>query len=493
LDLTVAALAAACLLMVVPSALAQPAAVPPRPGIEVSVNELQALPEAGPAWDRLKAVADHQLPKADLADQENQHDTAVLALALVYARTGVASYRRRAANGITAAIGTERGGRTLALGRGLVAYVLAADLIDFAHYDAVREQRFRTWLSAVRTKRLGNVSHPTLISTHEVRANNWGTIAGGSRIAADVYLGDRVDLDRAATVFRGWLGDRSAYAGFEYDDTSWQSNPDLPVGINPAGSTKDGYDVGGALPEEMRRGCGFRFPPCPTAYAWETMQGAVLQAELLRRQGYDAFAWQDRALLRAARFLMWLDAMYPETAVWDPGLGDDAWVPWVLNARYGTDLWTPPVVREGKGFGYTDWLFSTYQGPPPLPIAPMRPSDAPQDPPPAPPAPAVAPPPAVSGAELPTPHATRRPAKAKPRSKPKSAARGRKRRVAPKRGKTVTKHVKRHATARRPRARRPRVRRRAPASVPRLVGWPYGWESGLLTGSITPPGGAANP
>jgi hypothetical protein len=46
-----------------------------------------------------------------------------------------------------AAIGTERGGRTLALARNLVSYVIAADLIDLKSYDAGKDQQFRSWLA----------------------------------------------------------------------------------------------------------------------------------------------------------------------------------------------------------------------------------------------------------------------------------------------------------------------------------------------------------
>ena len=42
---------------------------------------------------------------------------------------------RKAAAGVMDAIGTEKGGRTLALARGLIAYVVAADLIDLRHFD----------------------------------------------------------------------------------------------------------------------------------------------------------------------------------------------------------------------------------------------------------------------------------------------------------------------------------------------------------------------
>jgi hypothetical protein len=84
----------------------------------------------GAAWDRLKTAAVGNLGTPNIADQNSQHDTTTLAAALVYGRMGDAHYRSKAAEAIIAAIGTERGGRTLALGRNLVSYVIAADLID---------------------------------------------------------------------------------------------------------------------------------------------------------------------------------------------------------------------------------------------------------------------------------------------------------------------------------------------------------------------------
>jgi hypothetical protein len=73
----------------------------------------------------------------------------------------------------------------------------------------------------------------TLVSTHEDRPNNWGTHAGASRVAVAVYLGDSAELERAAQVFKGWLGDRASYAGFNYGDLSWQCDA-----ANPSASTR---------------------------------------------------------------------------------------------------------------------------------------------------------------------------------------------------------------------------------------------------------------
>ena len=101
----------------------------------------------------------------------------------------------------------------------------------------------------------------------------------------------------------------------------------------------------------MRRGGTFAWPPVKTDYAWEGLQGAVLQADLLYRAGYATWTWSDRALLRAARFLY-------ERAGW-PAIGDDQWQPWLIDKRYGTSFRAAPPARTGKNFGWTDWLYGS--------------------------------------------------------------------------------------------------------------------------------------
>jgi Alginate lyase len=319
-------------------------------GIWISPAEIAQLPMSGPAWTQLKATADGSLGTPMISDQNSDHDVNTLAVALVYARTGNAAYRTKAANAIVSAIGTEAGGRTLALGRNLVSYVIAADLIDLKSYNAAMDQRFRAWLSAVRTETLDG---GTLISTHEKRPNNWGTHAGASRVAADMYLGDTADLNRAATVFKGWLGDRSAYAGFSYGDLSWQANASAPVGINPAGAIKSGHLIDGALPDDMRRGCSFQWPPCATNYPWGAMEGASVQARLLSRAGFDSWNWSNKAMLRATQFLFNLNK---EVGGWW-ATGDDEWQPWVINKAYGTSFPAASPANSGKNMGWTDWTF----------------------------------------------------------------------------------------------------------------------------------------
>jgi hypothetical protein len=122
------AAAAAFSMTAVPSGYAGDAAN--HDGMWVSPEALRGFPRA--AWDRLKAVADGKLERPDIADLNSGHDVETLAVALVYARLGNPTYRAKAAQGILAAVGTEAGGTTLALGRNLVSYVIAADLVNLA-------------------------------------------------------------------------------------------------------------------------------------------------------------------------------------------------------------------------------------------------------------------------------------------------------------------------------------------------------------------------
>ena len=111
---------------------------------------------------------------------------------------------------------------------------------------------------------------------------------------------------------------------------------------------KAGHAIDGALPEEMRRGCAFRWLPCATGYPWGGLEGALIEAQLLARAGYDSWNWSDRALLRAARFLSTL-------GWWNRG--DDQWMPFLINHVYGTHYPTKLPSSIGKSFGFTDWLY----------------------------------------------------------------------------------------------------------------------------------------
>jgi hypothetical protein len=101
------------------------------------------------------------------------------------------------------------------------------------------------------------------------------------------------------------------------------------------------------LPDDQRRAGGFTWPPPKENYVWEALQGALAQAVILDRAGYDCWEWSDQALLRA---VTWLheECDYPASS-------DDTWQPHVVNFFYGSDFPAPVPSNPGKNVGWTDW------------------------------------------------------------------------------------------------------------------------------------------
>jgi len=315
-------------------------------GIWISKAEVMALPMSGPGWSEVLGAANSSAGSPSLSNQDSDNNVLIMAKALVYARTGTASYRTDVISALRAiATGNlESGARALALGRELAAYVIAADLIDLRTADPALDTQFRAKIKALLTFKTGG-GPGSLIECQEQRPNNWGRHCGASRIAVDLYLGDKADLDRAAKVFHGWLGDRGAYVGFKYGDLSWQANPSAPMGVNPVGATIQGHDVSGAQPDDMRRGGSFKWPPSATGYPWEALQGAVASAHMLDRAGYPAWQWNDKAMLRAVQFLY---------SIGWAAESDDRWQVWIINKAYGANFPTTGG-GAGKNAGWAAW------------------------------------------------------------------------------------------------------------------------------------------
>ena len=330
--------------------------------------ELLGLPTSGAAWTALKAVADGSLSTPDLCDINSKHHVQTLAAALVFARTGVASYGGKARSAVMAAIQTQRLGCTtavLALGRQLTAYVLSANL---AGLSGSEDATFRAWLSTIRLKVIGG--HPiwnSLVATHLSSPNNWGAYAGASRIAADLYIGDSADLAAAARVTKGFLGDRTSYAGFTKNLSSaaigWSCTGDVSTYAPENGScTKSGINLDGGVAADISRGGALHWPPADPGipYQLEAIQGVGLQVELLYRNGYsDAWSWSNNGLKRAAAIVTRSGA--------SGGTGWNATntsrqMPWLLNLRYGTSI---PTEHSGigRGIGFTDWLYGSGAAP----------------------------------------------------------------------------------------------------------------------------------
>ena len=343
-----------------PSASPAPTATPaptPAPvagsiGIWRSPSELAALPTSGTGWTYLKSVADAGPgDPVDVSCQDSRHGTATMATALVAARLGTATHRDAVRDAIGAIIGTDHGSTcghgtdnlSLAVGRNLASYVIAADLIGLRTYDPALDARFRAWIGPLRFADLGG---RTLAGGDATDPGNWGAYQGASRAAVALYLQDDADIDRSAAALRAWL---TTGEGFRYNsawDLSWACDPDHPTPVNPPCS-RDGHALGGIVVADMRRGAGYQWPPVLTDYPRESLTGRTIQAELLARAGYASFSWGDRALYRAAQRLLALDAL------------DDGWYEprinayWITDRRYGGFPTSGP--SNGRTVLGTDW------------------------------------------------------------------------------------------------------------------------------------------
>ncbi len=323
--------------------------------IWIERDVLRSLPTSGRAWDNLADDATGSWGGADVGDNTSKHDTLTFAGALYAVRQNDTGMRERVVDAIESAVGTETSGNALSLSRNLTGYVLAADIIGY------RSDRFASWVDSMRsTDREGR----TLISTHEDRPNNWGTHAGAARMVADLYLGDRADLERARDVFLGWLGDRTRYDDFSFGDLEWQADERNPVAVNPAGATKDGHFVDGALPDDIRRcECSVTSSPPKENYQWEAMQGVLAQATILSNQGYtDVWTASDSAVRRAVSFL------YDHSDF--PAEGDDRFLPYLIDAGLGTSYADGVEAQTGKSIGYTDWTHAAGVEAVPTPTTP---------------------------------------------------------------------------------------------------------------------------
>jgi hypothetical protein len=346
-------------------AAAAVSAQPASKGIWISAEDLAKLPMSGAAWLRLKAAADAPLKAPPNLSERNRENVQVVAKALVYARTADEKYRVEVIDAVMQVIGTE-GSDPLANCRTLGGYVVAADLVGLPPEE---DDQFRDWLRQLLDPNY-DIGKGSLVDIQERDPNNWGTAASFSRAAAAMYLRDEdgdADLQRTAQVFKGWLGDRNSYAGFDYGDLSWQCDPLKPVGINPKGCTKEGHSIDGVLPDDQRRAGDFQWPPPKENYVYTGLQGALPAAVVLSQAGYDVWNWEDKAFLRAFE---WLDneADFPATD------SDDRWLPWLVDFYYSTNgrFNAGPATGSGKTMDWTDWTHSNGCVPGELPSPPKN-------------------------------------------------------------------------------------------------------------------------
>ena len=341
-------------------------------GIWTSVKELTDKPKSGPAWQVLFEGAQQKTLRPNLADQNDHTGVFVLAKAIVYVKTGNEKYKSEALQTIQrlVAIGMP-GGRTLAWGRNIAAYVMAADLLGYrtSEFESYIHHVADVWRCA-QIEVCGGGRKATLREMFEKRPSNWGSHAFASLAAIYRYLGK---MDELQAIHDYWVRsvditkprpechDRDYGKKLSKGWANWQT-PDGkrdPRWILPqnAKHKKCGINLDGIIPDDMDRGAPFA---CHidekhfhfTKYVWEGLQGLIVAARILDRAGLSIWEVGDKAIYRAAYAAqVRLGFLNNEWKATSKNVG---WLLVFLDDVYGTD-WlsslTNPKIKWGYGRG----------------------------------------------------------------------------------------------------------------------------------------------
>jgi hypothetical protein len=303
---------------------------------------------SGSGWEAMLAIAEGDLDRADVADQDSMHDTNTLACALAAARTGSAELRGKAMDAMTSAIGTEENARWLAIGRNLGAYVIAADVLG------VRSGPIYDWLAGFLTRTLRDNN-----TDEQVPAGNWSSGSNASAqtgfvtAALCVYTNDSARLVSSWDGYRRYCGDRTSPVSEASNSDAWQVTPSDPVGIQDKGATKEGCRLDGAIGNDMSRGGDDICSPTWTQYPWVGLEGAVPAALVFARAGYPAWEVADAAIRRALDYL-WFLRQTTGNADWFDGSRSNECV-YLVNRAYGTSFPCSRPVAGGRTIGFSDW------------------------------------------------------------------------------------------------------------------------------------------
>lgn len=382
--------------------------------IWISQAELQSKPMSGLAWRTVDSIAHANWGSQTLGNiqpslnnQDSKHAAKCVAGAIYYARkandplSDAATIRDKVRDAILEAKRTMDedaeynqavdtvlmldATRTLGVGRQLAGYVIAADLIDLAGLDPLSDSTiFKPWLSAITTQEFANSNSrfgKTIVRTHE-STNQWGLEIAASRTAIAAYLGNNALLARCDSFFKAhtnqsyfpsgsvWFFPDTtvAWQGGDYfskrpyqstwvctDTTSWLTISPNCLKTDAQGDT---LTIDGAIVTQLSRiGSGgpasaFAFPLDSEGinYQWTALQQLFVQAEILYRAGYNAYAWGSNALKRC------MDVMV--RAGWTGSFDNPQarMVPWMANHRYGTAYPTSEELKHPSWqMGWTDF------------------------------------------------------------------------------------------------------------------------------------------
>lgn len=275
---------------------------------------------------------------------------------------------------------------TLSVGRQLLGYIAAADLIVMSEYNPGFDREFRLWLKDLRQRQVGTHTRWNGIAKVSMDSpNNWGAWAMSARVAIDAYLEDWADMDAAVKLFKAWCGDRTAYPGPRQFTTDGNINFFYPSNevcyasgnattwtpIAPVGSVIVGTAVStsGAIVHDVVRGQELTAGDCslpvgdggPQAegqsYSWESIAALFGSAEVIYNTGRygNPYTYSSSALLRALQY------MITTTSNGDIASSAQArWVPYLADKRYGTTYSTSPwtvagTMPKGRSVGYTNF------------------------------------------------------------------------------------------------------------------------------------------
>lgn len=327
-------------------------------GIWISREEIMKLPTSGSEWQALYTTAGGSLGTADIADQNSNHDVNTLAASLVCVRTGQFCDKARAA--VVSAIGTEEGGRWLAVGRNLTSYVISADLLNLRADSNPNSDgsRVEAWIRSFLTKKLSYNNDASRLVGFPVfdSGSNASAEQGAAYAAVAAYLGDHNALEYAWNRFRLYSCDRSSPESV-IDITKgvaggWAYDNNHPCAVNPAGTSRDGHRIDGAIINDMVRGGSYQWPPVYTQYPWVGLEGYVPAAYILYRAGYPAFEVENRAVLRTMEYLKYLDDN--TSSVWFDGIRANEIIH-LVNFIYGTNFPVKGPTGGGRTVGFTGW------------------------------------------------------------------------------------------------------------------------------------------
>ena len=335
-------------------------------GIWVSKETILSQPTNGAEWDTVYSTASSNWGSPNISDQDSNHDKFVMAGAIVCVRTGEFCEKTRA--GIVSAIGTEGNTRWLAVGRNLLGYVIAADIINLRSdgNGSSDGSRVQAWLTSFLTRELpdNNTGIPEKLTAFESGSNASAQEASVyASIAA--YTNDKAKLEYVWNRFRLYSCDKTSpeteidlKAGTEY---GWAHDNNNPCAVAPKGATKSyngsTYRQDGALMNDMRRGGTFKWAPGYTSYPWVGLEGYVPTALILARQGYPAFEVSDQAVKRSVDYLWYVKENTGKIEWFDGKRGDEATA--IVNKYYGLNYPTQSSIGVGRTFGFTGYTHPT--------------------------------------------------------------------------------------------------------------------------------------